>query len=65
MMRISPEHLGQTSGSVSQTLRIKWDQRLFSSLETTGGGSSAIPAGCSYNALVEGKNGSSIRKHLG
>ncbi len=47
MMRISPEHLAQTRGSVSYTLRIKWVQRLFNSLETGGGGGSVTWVGSS------------------
>ncbi len=38
MMRIVPWHFVQTRGSVSYTFRMKYDQRLFNSLETGGGG---------------------------
>ncbi len=47
MILISPKHLAQTRGSVSWTFRMKWDQRLFNSLEMGGGGTSVTWVGSS------------------
>ncbi len=37
--------LGQTRGSVSYTFWMMWDQRIFNSLETSGGGASMTLVG--------------------
>lgn len=59
MMCISPEHLGQISGSVPETFWMKWDQRFLNFLET-GRGLGAVKDGLAVllvGHLVLGEGG--------
>ena len=53
MMGISPWDLGQISGAVSQTFRIKSDQRFFNSLETGGAGTSVTSVGSISSVVIK------------